>query len=126
MDSGASSSVVLGKHTQKLRHKKTQPVKWITRGGNFLTTHKTNVELVLPELDVTKSVTWVFHVNDSQKKFRYDMILGWELLLEPKLDLCFSNYTIKGNGGACKGFTAPMKDPSDLCDDASFRNEEVW
>ena len=42
LDSGASYSRVLGKHTQKLRHKNTQPVKWSTQGGDFLTTHKTN------------------------------------------------------------------------------------
>ena len=54
------------------------------------------------------------------------MIICQDLLLELKLDLCFSDYTIKGNEGAYEGCTAPMKDPYDLCDDASFRNEEVW
>ena len=47
-------------------------------------------------------------------------------MLELKLDLCLSNYTIKGNGGAYKGCIAAMKYPSDLRDDASFRNEELW
>ena len=124
LDSGASSSIVLGKHTRKLCHKNTQPVKWITQGGAFLTTYKTNVELLLPEWDAMKSATLSFHVDDSQKSSRYDMIIGQYLLLEIKLDLCFSNYTIKGNGGAYKGCTAPMKYYFDLCDDASFRNEE--
>ena len=54
------------------------------------------------------------------------MIIDQDLLLELKLDLCFSNYTIKGNGGAYEVFTAPMKDSYKFCDDASFRNEEVW
>ena len=54
------------------------------------------------------------------------MIIGRDLLLELKLDLCFSDYTIKVNGCAYKGCTAPTRDPYDLCDDASFRNEEVW
>ena len=67
MDSGASSSIVLGKHKQKLRYKNTQPVKWSTQGGGFLTTHKTNVELVLTELHATNSMTWNFHVDDLQK-----------------------------------------------------------
>ena len=53
------------------------------------------------------------------------MIIGWDLLLELKLDLCFSNYTIKGSKGVYEEFTAPMKYPSDLCDDASFKNEEL-
>ena len=76
MDSGANSSILLGKQTLKLRHKKTQTVKWSTQGGDFLTIYKTNVELVLPELDATKSVTWSFHVYDLQKNSPYDMIIG--------------------------------------------------
>ena len=43
MNSGAISSILLGKHTHKLRHKNTQPVKWSTQGGDFLTTYKTTV-----------------------------------------------------------------------------------
>ena len=76
LDSGASFSIVIGKHTHKLRHKNTQPVKWSTKGSDVLTTCKTNAELVQPELDATKSVTWSFHVDDSQKHSRYDMIIG--------------------------------------------------
>ena len=57
LDSGASFLIVLGKHNQKLRHKKTQPVKWSTQCGDFLTIYKINVELVLPELYATKRVT---------------------------------------------------------------------
>ena len=43
LGSGASYSIVLGKHPKKLRHKKTQPVKWSTQGCELLTTYKTNV-----------------------------------------------------------------------------------
>ena len=56
LNSGASSLVVLVKHI-KIRKKETQPVKWSTQVRDFLTTHTTNVEFVLPELDDTKSVT---------------------------------------------------------------------
>ena len=52
------------------------------------------------------------------------MIIGQDLLLNLELDLCFYDYTIKGNGGTYKGCTAPMKDPYDLCNDASFLNED--
>ena len=48
MDFGASYYIVIEKHTLKLRHKKTQPVKWNSQVGGLLTTLKTNVELVLP------------------------------------------------------------------------------
>ena len=37
------------------------------------------------------------------------MILGWGVLSELKVDLHFSNYTIKGNGGMYKGCTTPSK-----------------
>ena len=53
------------------------------------------------------------------------MIIGQYLLLELKLDLCFYDYTIKGNGGAYEGCTAPTRDPYELCDGASFENEEL-
>ena len=92
----------------------------------ILTTHKTNVEMVLPKLDTTQSMMWSFHVDDLRKNSRYDMIIGWYLLLELKLDLCFSDYKIKGNGGAYEGCTAPMKYPSNLCDDTRFINEVWW
>ena len=97
-----------------------------TQGGDFLTNYKTNVESVLPELDVTESVMWGLHVDDSQKNPRHDMIICQDLLLELKLDLCFSDYTIKGNEGAYEGCTAPMKYPYGFCNDASSINEELW
>ena len=120
---GASYLIVLGKHTQKLRHKKTQPVKWSTQGGEFLTAHKTNVELVSPELDAKKSMECIFLMDSSQNSSRYDMIIGRDLLLELKLDLCFSNSTIRGGKGAYEGFTTPLKYPYDFFDNTSLRNK---
>ena len=54
------------------------------------------------------------------------MIIGQGLLLEVKLYLRFSKYTIKGNVGTYKGCTTRIKDPYDLCDDESLRNEDFW
>ena len=54
------------------------------------------------------------------------MIIGWYLLLELNIDLCLSNDMIKDNGGAYKGYTAPMKYSSNLRDNSSFRYEELW
>ena len=71
-------------------------------------------------------MTWSFHVDELQKNSRYDMIIGWNLLLELKLDLCFSDYTINGNGCAYEGCTTLMRDTSNLRDDTSFRNEKWW
>ena len=84
------------------------------------------MELVLPELDVKKSGTWNFHEDDLQKNSRYDMIIGRDLLLELKLDLCLYNCTIKINGGVYKVCTVSMQYNSDLRDGAILRNEEWW
>ena len=42
------------------------------------------------------------------------------------LDLYFSDYTIKGNGGTYEGCNSPMRNNYDLCNDIRFRNEKVW
>ena len=62
------------------------------------------------------------------------MIIGQDFLSELQLDLCFLDYTIRLNGGTYEGCTASMRDMnnnyvrinSDLIDDASFRDEELW
>ena len=69
------------------------------------------MELVLPELHATNRMTWNFHVDDLQKHSRYDMIMGRDLLLELKLDLCFYDCTIKGNVGAYEACTVYMNIP---------------
>ena len=51
------------------------------------------------------------------------MIIGRDLLLELKLDLCLSNYTIRGTRSPYKGCTAPIKYLSNLCDDIRLINE---
>ena len=89
--------IVLGKHTEKIRNKKTQTIKLITQGGDFLTTHTTNIEILLATLDARKSATWKFHVDDSQKYARYDMIIGRYLLSELQIDLQFSHFMIREN-----------------------------
>ena len=41
--SGSISSIVIGKHTQKLRNKMTKSVYWSTQGGDFHTSSKIKV-----------------------------------------------------------------------------------
>ena len=53
---------------------------------------------------------WSFHVDDSQERHRYAMILGGEIFSRLKIDLCFYGNTNKGNGGTCEGCTALTKD----------------
>ena len=61
-------------------------------------------------------------MDDSHESSQYDMIIGRDLLLEIKLDLCFSNYTIKGSVGVYEGSTTPMRDTCYLWGDVIFRN----
>ena len=64
-------------------------------------------------------------MDDSQKKSRHDMIIGRDLLSEIQLDLCFSDHTIRENGGEYEVCTISMKGHYDLRDDTSFRDEEL-
>ena len=52
---------------------------------------------------------WSFHLDNSQGRHRYGMILGRNILYELKIDLCFSNNTTRENGGTYEGCTNPMK-----------------
>ena len=72
--------ILLGKFASKLRKKKTKPQKWITQAGTIKTNQRAKVDLILPELDATKIVTWDCHVDDSLVLGRYDMIIGRDLL----------------------------------------------
>ena len=54
----------------------TNPVYLSTQGGDFNTNYTSKEEIVLNELDTTKSVTWNFHIDESQGTHRDDMILG--------------------------------------------------
>ena len=45
-------------------------------------------------------MTWNLNVDDFHGKQRYDMILGYDILSKIKMDLCFSENTIRENGGA--------------------------
>ena len=99
-----------------------------------MTTHTTNVDFVLTELNATKILTWNFHVDDLWKHSRYNMIMGQDLLSELQIYLYFSGYTIRVNVGAYKGCTISMRGmsneyvriSSNLRDYASFMNEELW
>ena len=56
-DLGASFTIITGKYAQKLRIKTTKPQNWRTQAGNFQTNKRAKIELILPELDMTKIVT---------------------------------------------------------------------
>ena len=91
LDSGASSTILSGKYAKKLRRKTTKPQKWVTQAGTIQTNQKAKIELILPEFDATKIVTWDCHVDDLLVLGRYDMIIGRDLLSELCMTLNFLN-----------------------------------
>ena len=48
-------------------------------------------------------------MDDSNKGW-YDIILGWDVLLDLGFKIKWSEHSIKADGGHLKGFTAPMVD----------------
>ena len=130
LDSGASSTILSGKYAKRLRKKKTKPQRWVTQAGTIKTNQRAKIDMILPELDATKIMTWYCHVDDSLVLGRYDMIIGRDLLSELCINLDFSTHTITCHGGAYEGCTAPMKDVdsinfNDSSDDV-FAHEELW
>ena len=84
-------------------------MQWHTQYGNINTNLKGEIYFTLPELNVTNSVTYKFHVDDSSKG-RYDTILGIYLLTELGSNLKFSDHVTEAYDGPFKGSTASMVD----------------
>ena len=109
LDSGSSSTIVMGKLTSNLKSKETAVTNWETQGGNFTTSKKVNIYFCLPEFSAAKIVTWKCHVYESTND-RYNIILGRDILIAPGLDLKFSQSIIIGGEGPYEGCLAPMVD----------------
>ena len=93
LDSGSISTIIMGELMSKLKPKNTTEITWETQAGKFTTSKKGNVEFCLSEFDVTKIVTWKYHVSRSTNS-RYDMILGRYLLTALVLYIKFSKNII--------------------------------
>ena len=81
LDSGCSSTILMGRLFEKLHPKKEAMMQWHTQSGNITTNIKVKVKFSLTSLMATNVVTWKCHVDDSTKG-RYDIILGIYLLTE--------------------------------------------
>ena len=79
MDSGCSSTIVIGRLVEKLHPDKYDVMQWHTQAGNVTTNLKGKIYLNLPALSATNVVTWKFYVDESSKG-RYNIILGQYLL----------------------------------------------
>jgi hypothetical protein len=82
LDSGATSSIILGKWTKKLRNKPAKTTSWNTKGGTFKTNLKCKIQFSLPEFNEHKVIEHTVHVDTNTKNSRYDMIVGSDLLSE--------------------------------------------
>ena len=67
-------------------------------------------------------ITWNFHVGCSQGNLMYNFILGYDILSELQIGICFYNNTITLNWGAYEGWTDPMKDVKNI----NFSKSSAW
>ena len=82
LDSGATSSIILGKWTKKLRNKPAKTTSWNTKGGTFKTNLKCKIQFSLPEFNEHEVIEHATHVDMSTKNSHYNMIVGSDLLSE--------------------------------------------
>jgi hypothetical protein len=78
-------------------------------GGHFTTDKTGLVTFSLPEFNLKKQISWVFHVDDRSKaSSTYDMIIGKDLLGELVIILNFNNKAVTWDN------TISMKDRGNL------------
>ena len=102
MDIGSSSTIIMGKLTEKLKPKNSTETKWENQAGKFTISKKENVEFCLPEFGRTKIVTWKCHMDKSTNS-RYAMILCRGLFTALGLDIRCSEKNILRCDGPFKG-----------------------
>ena len=63
----------------QLALKKAKSKSGNTLGGKFFTKKKALLDIWFPELDTTKVVTWIAHVDEitDKTKANYGMIMAW-------------------------------------------------
>ena len=108
LDSGTSSTILDKKFAKKLRLKRDSTTKWVTAAGTFETSEKAKVNMQLPQLSESMTVTTEVHVADSISP-RYDMIIGRDLMRELGIKLDFAEDQIE-----YQHLTLPMTDIDEL------------
>ena len=109
LDSGCSSTIVMGRLVEKLYPGKYSQMQWHTQAVNITTNLKVKVYFTLSALSAIYIVTWRCHVDESTKG-RYDMILVRDILTELALNLKFSGHVIEADDGPFNRSTTPMVD----------------
>ena len=84
VDSGTTSSIIMGSLVKKLRTKDSTPVSWKTKAGIFKTNKTCKLKFRLPELYEDRIVEYKIHVDDSRTEdnCQYDMLLGGDICTE--------------------------------------------
>ena len=96
IDSGASSSLIVEKHTKGMPRKSEKEDKvWNTAAGEMKSKTKTkSMEFSLPELHTTRKIQKSFHVVEMELA-NYDMIIGRDLMTAIGLDVRGSDQSIQ-------------------------------
>jgi hypothetical protein len=69
---------------------------WSTPGGDLCTSSKVKGQFTIPELQDKKLIEWILHVAENMGA--YDMIIGQDILLFLKINICFSNQVVIWDG----------------------------
>ena len=80
LDSGCSSTIVMGNPVENLYPKKLASMQWNTQAGNITTNLKVKINFTSSILSDTNVVMWNCHVYESAK-VRHSIILGHYLLI---------------------------------------------
>ncbi len=94
LDSGATSNLILEKHSKKLKLRTLKRgTTWSTPAGTLKTTSTCKTQFTIPELHDNRMIEWDFHVTKSMGA--YDMIIGREMMEDLGIDIRFSDHTIQ-------------------------------
>ena len=113
LDTGTTSTIILKDYVPKGRANTSKGKKqeWTTIGGTFHTRHKALVDFKFPELNTTKMVSTIVHVDDTTptKKAAYDIIIGMDLMIELGITVNTASKSIDWEGQSI-----PLKQRGDL------------
>ncbi len=97
VDTGTTSSIILGKFTKKLRMKRTTATTWRTKAGTFTTTKKCKIQFRLPELHRQRIIEYTVNVDDSKESPNgyYDLLLGTDMCQELGIIIDYKESVVK-------------------------------
>ena len=111
LDSGSTGSIILSEFTLGLGKKQTKKEQWTTKGGNFTTSGKCRVPMVLSDFTTSTTIHFECHVDSSKRSplQSYDLILGKDFQQEFGIDILNSSLTLRWDG-----IEIPMRDFGEL------------